>query len=155
MAVTTTTTDETRALGAQLAAEAAPGQVYALIGALGTGKTELVRGFVLHLEPQAPVRSPTFTLVNVYDTPSFPVYHFDFYRLSDASEFTEIGLAEYLSGDGVCLVEWADMFLEELPQESLRVIRLTDVGNGRREIDISPVQGRECGESATNDEPLR
>ena len=83
------------------------------------------------------MRSPTFTLVNVYETPSFPVYHFDFYRLNDASEFTEIGLAEYLEGEGVCLIEWAELFLDELPRSALRTVRLEDTGDGCRRIEIS------------------
>ncbi|MBD3243930.1 MAG: tRNA (adenosine(37)-N6)-threonylcarbamoyltransferase complex ATPase subunit type 1 TsaE [Chitinivibrionales bacterium] len=141
MSIVTNSTDETRALGARIAGEAQPGDIYALIGALGTGKTEFVRGFVAALDPRAPVRSPSFTLLNIYETPRFPIYHFDFYRLTDPGELTEIGLNEYLAGEGVCLIEWADMFLDELPVESLHTIRFEDAGESRRRIAITGPAG--------------
>ena len=125
---------ETRAEAARLARAAQPGDVYALVGPLGAGKTEFVRGFVDALAPEAPVRSPSFTLLNVYETPGFPVYHFDFYRVRAASELTEVGLAEYLDGAGVCLVEWADLFPAELPRQATLTVRFEDLGQGVRRI---------------------
>ena len=133
--VSSTSVAQTRGLGAELASGARPGDVYALVGELGSGKTEFVRGFVAHLAPSARVRSPSFTILNVYQTDAFPVYHFDFYRLSDASELTEVGLGEYLASDGVCLVEWADMFMGELP-EVTTVLRFEDRGGTERAIAI-------------------
>src|SRR5271169_5224280 len=103
---------ETRDFGASTARNALGGEVYGLVGELGTGKTEFVRGFVAKLNPDAVVRSPSFTLVNIYETSCFPVYHFDFYRLKSAAELPEIGFQEYIRSDGVCLIEWADMFKE-------------------------------------------
>lgn len=141
MKIVTKSTEETRAVGARIAQSARPGDIYALIGELGTGKTELVRGFVAALEPDAPVRSPSFTLLNIYETPRFAVYHFDFYRLNEPGELTEIGLNEYLSADGVCLIEWADMFIDELPPESLHTIRFEDAGGDRRRIEIAGPAG--------------
>ncbi len=133
--VETRSVEATRAEGARVAAVAVPGDIYALVGELGAGKTEFVRGFVAALAPEASVRSPSFTIVNVYETPRFPVYHFDFYRLSDPSELHEIGFAEYLAGGGVCLIEWADLVAGELPEEGVRVVRFTDPGEGIRVIE--------------------
>jgi len=100
--------------------------VYGLIGSLGSGKTEFVRGFIAALAPDAHVCSPSFTLVNTYRTDSFPVHHFDFYRLNTADELIEIGYEEYISNDeAVVFIEWADMFPEVLP-ESVRYIRFTE-----------------------------
>lgn len=130
--------EQTRALGARMAAEVTPGTVFALEGDLGCGKTEFVRGFVHHLAPDAAVRSPSFNLVNSYPCALMPLYHFDFYRLGDASELIEIGFEDYLRANGVCLIEWADMFIQELP--ALQTIRLvfTDCGPTKRRIEIIP-----------------
>jgi tRNA threonylcarbamoyladenosine biosynthesis protein TsaE len=119
-----------------MAAKARAGEVYALIGPLGAGKTEFVRGFVAALAPGAPVRSPSFTLLNVYDTPRFPIYHFDFYRISQPSELTELGLDEYLTGEGVCLIEWADMFMDELGRDTVCVVRFEDLGEKGRRVTV-------------------
>jgi len=127
--------EATRALGSEQAQRARPGSVYALVGQLGAGKTEFVRGFVAQLAPAAAVRSPSFTLLNVYEEGAFPIYHFDFYRLNDATELGEVGLAEYLAGDGVCLVEWADRFEGELPDPLTR-IAFEVLGDGSRRIVV-------------------
>jgi tRNA threonylcarbamoyladenosine biosynthesis protein TsaE len=133
MKILSSSLEETRAAGARLAKSAKPGDIYALVGELGTGKTEFVRGFVEALCAGCNVRSPTFTIVNVYDTPRYPVYHFDFYRLKKAAELVEIGFGDYVQGDGVCFVEWADMFPEVLPS-SCGTVTFTDNGDGRRSI---------------------
>jgi tRNA threonylcarbamoyladenosine biosynthesis protein TsaE len=135
--VTSTSAVETRSFAASVAARARPGEVYALVGPLGAGKTEFVRGFVRRLSSDVPVRSPSFTLLNIYRTPEFPVYHFDFYRLNAAAELTEVGLAEYLGGEGVCLIEWADMFAEELPPADLQTITFALNADGSREICLT------------------
>ena len=127
--------EETRRAGARLAKTAQEGDVFALTGELGSGKTEFVRGFVEALCGPAPVRSPTFSIVNIYEAPEFPLYHFDFYRLKKKEELVEIGFNEYVSGDGVTLIEWADMFPEVLPQGA-RHIRFVDKGDNEREITI-------------------
>ncbi len=117
---------ETRALGARLAHEAVPGSCFALCGALGSGKTELVRGFVEALSAGETVRSPSFSLVHSYAAPHFPVHHFDFYRLTDAEELYEIGFHDYISNPAaVCLIEWADIFPDVLPAHTVWV-RFTD-----------------------------
>ncbi len=127
--------EQTRALGAEIARRALPGEVYGLIGELGTGKTEFVRGFVSALNPAAPVRSPSFSLVNTYDIPGGRLHHFDFYRLSEQDELIEIGYDEYLADNAVCVIEWADMFPEALP-DNATFIRFSAAGENTREIEI-------------------
>jgi len=127
--------EETRAVGARIARAARPVDVFALVGELGCGKTELARGFVIALCGEAPVRSPTFSIVNTYEGPEFPIYHFDFYRLKRAAELIEIGYGDYINGCGVCLIEWADMFPEVLPPRA-RTVRLEDRGGNVRRIVV-------------------
>jgi tRNA threonylcarbamoyladenosine biosynthesis protein TsaE len=135
MIVVTRSAIDTRALGARVAAVARPGDCFGLEGDLGAGKTEFVRGFVAALDAGATVRSPSFSILNIYETPRFPVYHFDFYRLGDAAELGEIGFDEYISGEGVCLIEWGTMFPEALPPET-KIIKFRDVGLTEREIEL-------------------
>jgi tRNA threonylcarbamoyladenosine biosynthesis protein TsaE len=138
MQIKTTSPEETRILGAKLADKSTAGMVYGLIGNLGTGKTELVRGFVAALTSKAVVRSPSFSLVNTYETGAFPVHHFDFYRLADISELFEIGFTDYLGGDAVCLIEWADMFPDALPEDT-KYIRLHEESETVRMIEIESI----------------
>jgi tRNA threonylcarbamoyladenosine biosynthesis protein TsaE len=136
MLLTTKSVGATRAFGAKVAALSRPGDLYALEGELGTGKTEFVRGFVNEIDADVVVRSPSFSIVNNYAAARFPVYHFDFYRLHDASELDEIGFEEYLTGDGVCLIEWGTMFPSVLPPHT-RLIIFRDIGTYEREIQFS------------------
>ena len=126
--------EETRAIGARLALTAAIGDVYSLDGDLGSGKTEFTRGFVKALTNGAETRSPTFSIVNTYQTPQFPVYHFDFYRIESPNELTSIGFDEYVYGDGVCLIEWGGLFPDLLP-DYVRSVRFTYAGENRRVIE--------------------
>jgi tRNA threonylcarbamoyladenosine biosynthesis protein TsaE len=135
--------EQTRAVGAMTAQAAHRGEVYALVGDLGAGKTEFVRGFVAALTSDAAVRSPSFSILNVYPTPGFAVFHFDFYRLADPTELVEIGFPDYLRQDGVCLIEWADRFPDALPGES-RFVRFTDEGPRERRIEIDHGQDGSC-----------
>ena len=107
--------EQTAEAGAECGRGARPGDVIALIGDLGAGKTQFVKGFVAGVGSRAGVTSPTFTLIHEYGDGRLPVYHFDFYRLSSTDEATRLGLDEYLYGDGVCVIEWADRFRELLP----------------------------------------
>lgn len=102
-----------RTVGEQLA----PGAVLALCGDLGAGKTQFVKGLVEGLGSEAPVTSPTFALLHEYPEGRLAVYHFDFYRLANATEALRLGLDDYLGGDGVCVIEWADRFPELLPPD--------------------------------------
>lgn len=135
MKVMTDTVEATRALGASLAVKARRGDCLVLEGDLGAGKTEFVRGFVAALSGGVAVRSPSFSILNIYDTPRLTVYHFDFYRLADAAELVEIGFEDYASSDGVCLIEWGTLFPEVLPSHAV-IIRFRDRGKGVREVDM-------------------
>ena len=126
----------TDALGAMLASAAEPGLVVGLIGPLGAGKTRLVRATATALgaDPSS-VSSPTFVLIQEYFG-RIPVYHFDTYRLATAREFAELGVDEYFTGDGVCLIEWADKVTDVLPAERL-TISLTITGPTTRMIEVT------------------
>lgn len=106
------------ALGEEFAREAAPGQVWALVGDLGAGKTHFVKGVADGLRSGASATSPTFTLLHEYADGRLPVYHFDFYRLESADEVLDLGLDEYLDGDGLTVIEWADKFPALLPSRA-------------------------------------
>ena len=114
----------TREYGHRLAEEAVPGQVIALIGDLGAGKTTLTKYIAEGLGVTEHVQSPTFTIVREYHSGRMPLYHFDVYRIDDPDEMFEIGYEEYFYGDGLCVVEWADK-IEELLPEGTRIIRLS------------------------------
>jgi tRNA threonylcarbamoyladenosine biosynthesis protein TsaE len=135
MKIFTASVEATRALGARLAAASKASDIYVLEGELGAGKTEFVRGFVASIAPLAVVKSPSFSILNIYETSRYPVYHFDFYRLRNAAELSEIGFDDYASGEGVCLIEWGTLFPEVLPPET-KIIRFHDAGAGSREIEI-------------------
>lgn len=107
--------EETFAIGKRLGESAAAGQIYTLTGDLGVGKTVFTQGFAAGLSVAELVNSPTFTVVQVYDTGRLPLYHFDAYRIGDVTEMDEIGYEDYFYGDGVCLIEWADLIREIIP----------------------------------------
>lgn len=106
---------DTFELGFKMGQEAKPGDVCTLIGDLGVGKTVFTQGFAKGLGTDDNVCSPTFTIVQVYDEGRLPFYHFDVYRIGDVSEMDEIGYDEYVYGDGVSLIEWANLIEEILP----------------------------------------
>jgi len=108
--------EQTFAAGATCARAAKAGDVIALTGDLGAGKTQFVKGLVAGLGSNAEVTSPTFTLVHEYRGGRYPVYHFDFYRLDSADAVLRLGFDEYVYDDGVCLIEWADRFRDLIPQ---------------------------------------
>ena len=121
---------ETAALGRCLGEQALPGQIYCLSGDLGTGKTVLTKGFAAGLGIQEHITSPTFTIVNEYHDGKMPFYHFDVYRLCAPEELEEIGFEEYLSKDGVCLVEWAELFTEWIPSDAIWITVEKDFAKG-------------------------
>jgi tRNA threonylcarbamoyladenosine biosynthesis protein TsaE len=111
----------TAALARRLADSLAPGMVIWLSGALGVGKTTLVRSLLAALGHTGRVASPTFTLLEPYEFSSFPVYHFDFYRFAAANEWRDAGFDEYFSNTGVCLVEWPELAGPDLPRPDLQI----------------------------------
>lgn len=113
--------EETLELARKLAADAREGDVFALNGDLGAGKTVFARGFAQGLGIDAPVTSPTFTILQVYEEGRLPLYHFDIYRISDIMELYDVGFDEYLVGQGVCVIEWADMAKTLLPENTTRI----------------------------------
>jgi tRNA threonylcarbamoyladenosine biosynthesis protein TsaE len=125
---------ETFAAGAECAGDAARGDVFALTGDLGAGKTQFVKGFVSGMGSEDEVTSPTFTLIHEYNGGRLPIYHFDFYRLDSAEAVLRLGFDEYIEGDGICLIEWADRFAQVLPKTS-RWIRLAARGESERVIE--------------------
>ena len=114
--------EETFAVGRELAKSAEPGQVYTLIGDLGVGKTVLTQGMAEGLGIDEPVNSPTFTIVQVYEEGRMPFYHFDVYRIGDVEEMDEIGYEDYFYGEGLCLIEWANLIEEILPDTYTQII---------------------------------
>lgn len=129
--------EETIAFGQSIAATLRRGDVLALCGELGAGKTHFVKGITSGLGGDAAVTSPTFTLIHEYFGGHLPAYHFDFYRLDDEDEALKIGLDEYLDGDGVCLIEWADKFPALLPPHT-RWLRFSHREDGARIIEETP-----------------
>ena len=128
---------ETIALARTLATTLRRGDVLALSGDLGTGKTHFVKGLAAGLSTAASVTSPTFTLLHEYPGGRLPLYHFDFYRLEAEDEALKIGLDEYLHGDGVCVIEWAEKFPALLPPHT-RWFRFTHREDGARGIEEVP-----------------
>lgn len=113
--------EDSKLFGLELAKNAVPGQVIALVGDLGTGKTTLTKYIACGLGVTETVSSPTFTIVKEYYSGRIPLYHFDVYRIGDPDELFNIGADEYFDGSGLCVVEWADMVEEELPEDSLYI----------------------------------
>lgn len=131
---------DTRALGERLAHQLKAGDVLLLLGDLGAGKSELTRGIAKGMGIAATVASPSFTILNVYDEGRLPLYHFDWYRLNDAEELYEMGMDEYLGGDGVAVVEWPSQCPEAIPETRLE-ISIEPVGETERNITLTP-----CGD---------
>ena len=122
--------NDTFSLAEQLARKSQKGDVYALTGDLGTGKTAFAKGFAKGLGISEPVISPTFTFLQVYEGGRLPLYHFDVYRIGDISEMDEIGYEDCFYGEGVSLVEWADMISPILPENTVFVNMEKDLSKG-------------------------
>lgn len=120
---------DTKKLGVQLGREAVAGAVFCLIGDLGVGKTVFTKGLAEGLGIHEHITSPTFTIVNAYKG-TLPFYHFDVYRIGHIDEMDEIGYEEYFYGDGVCLIEWADLIEEIIPSHALWIEIRKDYSKG-------------------------
>ena len=110
--------DETQAIGRQFAKEMSAGTILALRGELGAGKTQFTKGLVAELGSELAVSSPTFTIIHEYLGGRLPVYHFDFFRLENPESVARLGLDDYLFGDGVSIIEWADRFPQFIPDQA-------------------------------------
>ena len=122
--------EETHALGKKIGQEAEAGAVYTLVGDLGVGKTVFTQGIADGLEIDEPICSPTFTIVQVYEEGRLPFYHFDVYRIGDIEEMDEIGYEDYFFGEGVCMIEWANLIEEILPQKRWDITIEKDLEKG-------------------------
>ncbi len=131
---------ETFLLGRRIGQEAKPGQIYTLTGDLGTGKTVFTQGVADGLGITELVNSPTFTIVQSYESGRLPFYHFDVYRIADVEEMEEIGYEDCFYGEGICLIEWAELIWEILPKDciSIRIEKDLSRGFDYRRITIEP-----------------
>lgn len=129
---------ETFALGKKIGEQAGPGQIFALLGDLGVGKTIFTKGLAEGLGITEPVSSPTFTIVQIYEEGRLPFYHFDVYRIGDPEEMEEIGYEDCFFGNGVCLVEWANLIEELMPPETVWITIEKDLQKGfdYRKIEV-------------------
>ena len=136
---------DTYELGEKIGQMAKPGMVISLTGDLGVGKTVFTQGLAKGLGIEEPVNSPTFTIVQVYEEGRLPLYHFDVYRIGDIEEMDEIGYEDYFYGEGLCLIEWADLIREILPEQMCRVTIEKDLEKGfdYRKITLEGFKGIE------------
>lgn len=130
MVIETNSPEETFELGRQLGQKAAAGEVYTLIGDLGVGKTVLTQGIAKGLGIDEPISSPTFTIVQVYESGIIPFYHFDVYRIGDVEEMDEIGFDDYVYGEGLTMIEWANLIEEILPEHYSQITIEKDLERG-------------------------
>lgn len=131
---------QTQQLGASLATQLKPGDVLLMLGDMGVGKSEFTRGLARGLGVKGYVTSPTFTILQVHEDGCMPLYHFDWYRLSDVEELYELSMDEYLYGDGISVIEWPSRGEEAIPESYLQV-ELIPLGEDERAIELTPVGG--------------
>ena len=138
MIIETNTPRETFEIGRRIGEAALPGQIYTLNGDLGTGKTVFTQGVAAGLGIREPVSSPTFTIIQEYEDGRMPFYHFDVYRIGDIEEMEEIGYDDYFFGEGICLIEWAELIEEILPRDaiSIKIEKNLEKGFNYRKITI-------------------
>jgi tRNA threonylcarbamoyladenosine biosynthesis protein TsaE len=130
MIIETRTPEETFAAGRKIGENALPGQIYTLIGDLGVGKTVFTQGVAAGLGITEPICSPTFTIIQEYEDGRLPFYHFDVYRIGDIEEMEEIGYDDYFFGNGICLIEWANLIEEILPENRIQITIEKDLEKG-------------------------
>ena len=141
MIIETFSPEETYALGEKIGRESRPGDVYTLVGDLGVGKTVFTQGVASGLDITEAISSPTFTIVQVYEEGRLPFYHFDVYRIGDVEEMDEIGYEDYFYGNGVTMIEWANLIEEILPKSyrEIRIEKDLEKGFDYRKITIEEV----------------
>ena len=130
MIIETRNEKETYTLGYSIGKRAQAGQVYTLTGDLGVGKTVFTQGLAAGIGIEEQVNSPTFTIVQIYEDGRLPFYHFDVYRIGDVEEMEEIGYEDYFYGNGVCLIEWANLIEEILPPQVISVVIEKNLAEG-------------------------
>lgn len=135
--------EETFEIGKKLGEAARPGQVCTLVGDLGVGKTVFTQGVAAGLGITEAISSPTFTIIQEYDSGRLPFYHFDVYRIGDIEEMEEIGYDDYFFGQGICLIEWANLIEEILPEKLTRIVIEKDLDRGFDYRRIT-IEGVEC-----------
>ncbi len=128
MNIITTSEQETIDLGKKIATQLKKGMIIVLSGDLGSGKTKLTEGILTYFGLENEISSPTFTIVNEYNTPNLNIYHFDVYRLSDIDEFSAIGGEEYFE-KGACIIEWGELIEEILPKDYVKISFSRDLEN--------------------------
>ena len=149
MVYETYSAEETERIGIQIAEQAQPGSVYALAGDLGAGKTAFTQGIAKGLGITEAVCSPTFTLVQIYEEGTMPLYHFDVYRITDIEEMYEIGFEDYFYGNGLTVIEWAELVEEVLPPvyQQVKIEKDLEKGFDFRRITIEEINKMQNGES--------
>ncbi len=130
MIIETHDPEETFEVGRKIGMNVKPGQIYTLTGDLGVGKTVFTQGVAAGLGITEPVNSPTFTIIQEYEDGRLPFYHFDVYRIGDLEEMEEIGYDDYFFGQGICLIEWAELIEEILPEKRIEVTIEKDLEKG-------------------------
>lgn len=145
MIIETHDPEETFEVGRKIGMNAKPGQIYTLTGDLGVGKTVFTQGVAAGLGITEPVNSPTFTIIQEYEDGRLPFYHFDVYRIGDLEEMEEIGYDDYFFGQGICLIEWAELIEEILPEKRIEVTIEKDFEKG---FEYRKITIEERGEEA-------
>ena len=145
MIIETHDPEETFEVGRKIGMNAKPGQIYTLTGDLGVGKTVFTQGVAAGLGITEPVNSPTFTIIQEYEDGRLPFYHFDVYRIADLEEMEEIGYDDYFFGQGICLIEWAELIEEILPEKRIEVTIEKDLEKG---FEYRKITIEERGEEA-------
>ena len=145
MIIETHDPEETFEVGRKIGMNAKPGQIYTLTGDLGVGKTVFTQGVAAGLGITEPVNSPTFTIIQEYEDGRLPFYHFDVYRIGDLEEMEEIGYDDYFFGQGICLIEWAELIEEILPEKRIEVTIEKDLEKG---FEYRKITIEERGEAA-------
>lgn len=138
MVIESATREETLAFGEMIGRQAVPGTVICVDGGLGVGKTVLAQGIAKGLGIAEPVVSPTFTIIQEYRDGRLPFYHFDVYRIEEPEEMYEVGFEDYFYGSGVCMIEWAELIRELLPEEYVHITmeKQLEKGTGYRIIRV-------------------